>query len=675
MSRRARARAGLRRLRERAAAEVRARRTGRGGGEPEPERTEGEPELPDFDFSLAGDEPESGPPAGPVSPGALGRPGAQKTPRLGDLGRSRGDALRARAGDGGQRLRSAWRRLPLGLRQRLLAGTALAAIVAFGALVVIPLAPCWAPGGEECTPDDQAMALAPADVLAYAHADLDSGDEAFEQAAKLGDRLPLLGAEVLGVLPAATGRTIDFETDIRPWSGGEAALVVDAVGLEIERLLLFEVSDAEGAAAFARSQLEPTATTSETDGVEISVDGRGSAWAIDAGFLLLGPETSVRRSLGLDEATSLAAAPTLERLRDELPDERFAELYISPELAARASADRALRPFDAFVNQAATEGAVASVGLREEGIELAVRSAIDPGLSAARPGVFAALPGFDPQLPEAVGEDALAYLGLGAPGESAAALIAGAAGAAPDSLLGGIRRVADRLERREGVDLERELLPLLSGEVALTVEPPTGGEQDDDPAQTPGLAPVPGTPYLALLAEGVDDGRALETLARLQAPLAASIESGGGTPPLFEAREIAGVDAFGLRLSPIVELTYAAFDDRLVIGTSPLAIERARAVDEPLAAGESFGQVTDGLGEDPSLFAYLDLRDLITLGERIGLATDPAYAQRAPDLRALEAAALSVSRSDTLLSTDLRIAVGEPLEPDPEPPVLEVEPG
>src|SRR5665811_688986 len=59
--------------------------------------------------------------------------------------------------------------------------------------------------------------------------------------------------------------------------------------------------------------------------------------------------------------------------------------------------------------------------------------------------------------------------------------------------LGGRSGLAER-RRRDGVDVERRLLPLLSGEVALTVEPQlTGGEEQDGSG--------PATPYLALLAK------------------------------------------------------------------------------------------------------------------------------------------------------------------------------
>ena len=47
--------------------------------------------------------------------------------------------------------------------------------------------------------------------------------------------------------------------------------------------------------------------------------------------------------------------------------------------------------------------------------------------------------------------------------------------------------------------------------------------------------------------------------------------------PTLEPRRIAGVEAVTLRVSPSLELTYAAFDDKLVVSTSPEGVRRLRA--------------------------------------------------------------------------------------------------
>ena len=386
----------------------------------------------------------------------------------------------------------------------------------------------------------------------------------------------------------------------------------------------------------------------------------------------------MRRGLGVaaGEEESLAETEAVKEARAELPDDRTADLWISPELAAVASGDRQLSGLDTFLNQQATDGAAVSLSLREDSIELSVRSLQDPELADAAPDFFSTLPEFEPTLPESINADALAYLGLGSPSESAEELLDQAAKAAPE-VLAGFERFSKRLAKQEGVAVEKELVPIFDGEVALTVEP-TGGPESADPA-TPGVAPSLGTPYVALLADDIESEAALEVMAGLQAPIAAAIQPPGGNsgaaPPLFQTTEIGGVEAAALQVSSVVELTYAAFDDRLLIASSPVAVERAANVDDALADDDEFEEVAGTLPGDPSLLAYLDVRELITLGERIGLATDPAYARLAGDLRTLEAASLVVRREEDLLSTDVRISVGEREAPATDPPVLEVEPG
>ncbi len=75
------------------------------------------------------------------------------------------------------------------------------------------------------------------------------------------------------------------------------------------------------------------------------------------------------------------------------------------------------------------------------------------------------------------------------------------------------------------------------------------------------------------------------------------------------------------------------------------------------------------------MLVYLNSRSLLALGERLFLGADPTYARLAPDLRTLEAIALGVNSSKSVLATDLRVAVGEPVVADTEPAPIDVGPG
>jgi hypothetical protein len=243
------------------------------------------------------------------------------------------------------------------------------------------------------------------------------------------------------------------------------------------------------------------------------------------------------------------------------------------------------------------------------------------------------------------------FVGIGVPALIAKYLYVGAGVYTPE-LFSGLERLTRRLRRADGIELERQLLPLLSGEVALTVEPQLapGDEQD---------GPAPATPYLGLLATELGDDTPRE-LAELQAPIARAVDPGSGQVPVFETREVAGVEVQSLTISPVVELSYGMFDQRLLVATSPFAVERARSDAESLADSDRFSSLTEDLPELSSFFLYLDVEGLLDLGEALFLAEDPDYARLAPDLRALTAAALSVRRDADELDTDLRVGVGEP---------------
>ena len=55
-----------------------------------------------------------------------------------------------------------------------------------------------------------------------------------------------------GRLPGASGAGIDYERDVRPWLGGEAAVaLIPAAGDKVEQALLLEIGDSSGAEKFA----------------------------------------------------------------------------------------------------------------------------------------------------------------------------------------------------------------------------------------------------------------------------------------------------------------------------------------------------------------------------------------------------------------------------------------
>ncbi len=548
------------------------------------------------------------------------------------------------------------RRLPLA------AGAALAATLLL-ALLASNL-PCQLPGGDSCPAADDAAELIPADAIAYVHVNLDPETEQYRLARETAAAAPLLSGQItsraLALVPGPGGRPPDFGGQLAPWFGGEAAIALLGTGAtSASRVELLEATDGEAAARYAVSIAAGQVQGEDYRGIEIATDQRGIATASIDGFLAIGRAESLRAVIDVateaDGASSLAGDSTTEELRDELPEQRLAEAYLSEEGVAGLVGDRgALGSLAPFVSPGASRGAAAALTATEDGLELAVRSELDPERTASEPGFFAAFPDFEASLPELLPGRSLAYLGFGDPGATVRTLLAQASAQAP-GVAAGFEQLVSRLRREGGVDLERDLLDALGGEAALVV-----GAPPETAAR----------PYLALIAAGVDEQRARRALAALQSPLAAAVDPGSDLQaPVFGELQVGGVKARSLRISPTVELTTAVFGGLAVIATDPAALRALAADQGRLADAELFRRATDDLGDDAqgSLVGYLDLGELVAIGEQLGLAEDPAYVTFAAELRRLEALGFAVSSSDELLGTDARLLVAGP-EDDPAAP-------
>ena len=557
-----------------------------------------------------------------------------------------------------RRASTRWGTVEATTRHRILAAVIVAAAAALIWFVLVPAAPCGFPGGDSCPPADDAIALVPDDALAYVHLEVDPDSDELAAATDIAGRVPLLAKIAVDGLSRVAGTEVEFGRQVEPWAGGEVALAALPVGVRGERVLMIAADDSDGAEQFAAELLGPKQSTEPAAGTDISIGRGGAAWALEDGFLMIGSRAGLAAMLE-DEGPSLDGADGTGVI-DELPADRLAYAYLSPDGARGLLGSGGLEPIDTFVDATATEGAAASLSADDSGLRLAVRSDLDPDRAADSPGFFAALPSFRPSLTSAIGPASLAYLGLGDPAAGVGDLLDQARSSSP-GLVAAFRRASRDLGKQAGIDVGGDLLPLLGSEAALSLQPVAASGGEDVPGVTPDVA----TPYVSLVAKGVDSEAARQSLARLQEPVAKALakrENGG--PATFETIQIAGLQAQSLAISPAVDLTYATWDDLLVIATDSLGIEQARSLDSGLGDAAKYQDVTDGFPDSVSLLAYLDLTGLLNLGEQAGLATDPTYTTYAPDLRSLTAAALAVDGGDDHIDTDLRIAVGPRLVPE-----------
>jgi hypothetical protein len=542
-------------------------------------------------------------------------------------------SIRYGLGDVGHAIVAPWRKLSVHGRRRVVALFVIVVAVVLIATVAVPALPCSFPGGDECAPDDDAIALVPDDALAYLHANLDADTEEYSDLAALAGKLPLFSDQIaqraLAALAGSGASSIDFDHDIRPWFGGEVALAVLDDSGKPDPVELIEVSDADGADKFA-AQVSAGTTTAKQVG----------------GFLAIGSSTGVAAiSDTADGGNSLGDDSTATDVIDELPDHRVADAWLSPDgisslIVGSRSTLSSLTP---LLAPGASEGAAVSVGTSDDGdsFELAVRSSLDPKRAKSAPGFFAAFPAFEPKLPERLPAGSLAYLGFAAPGDTVRALLEQAGSEAP-GIADAFDQLTNQLHHQSGLDVTGDLVDALGDEAGLTLGA-TSSEGSSSSAGQP-------FPYLTFVSSGVDEDKLREALAALQAPLG----------DVSSDQQIAGVDAHTLQISQTVAITYAILDGLAVAATSPDGVAAVAASDGGgLADDDRYTAATDGFADEVSLIGYVDFHDLVGLAEQLGLAEDPVYATFAGEFRRLDALAFEVGTSDNVLATDARLSIGD----------------
>jgi hypothetical protein len=576
----------------------------------------------------------------------------------------------------GRRASSGWSGLTLRARQRLLASAGLlVAAIVIALLVLVPNLPCQVPGGDECQPEDEAIALVPADAPAYVHADTDPDTQQYQDAAALAARLPRLSGQVISRLPGPKGAALNYEREVAPWLGAEAALALVPAGRgDPAQTVLLEVGNQRGASRFLDRLSGRKAETETHRAVDIRVANRVAVAQV-SGFVVAGPEPQVKRVIETEAGgRSLRDSEPAQEVSDALPEPRLAELYVSEQAAEDLlAAGGSLGSFESFVNAKATRGAGAALVAAEDRVELAIHSELDPERVESDPGFFNALPPFEPQLTGEVSEGALAYLALGDPADSVDELLTQATAEAP-AVATGFEDVGKRLRNTGKVSLERDLLPLLTSQAALSVEPsgatPSGGGTPETEipgaggapggAPSPEAAAVPGVPYVSMVVEEVDAEAARKTLARLQVPIARALNPGRSQQaPVFKQDEIDGVQAHGVRISPTVDLTYAIVDEKLVVSTNPRGVAQVVSGGSSLEDSSSFEDATEGFPDRLSALLYLNVNALLGLAEVAGLGEDPAYALFSEDLRRLQGLGVAVERSDEESDTEIRLTAGD----------------
>jgi hypothetical protein len=526
-------------------------------------------------------------------------------------------------------------------RRRVVAAAGAGAVVVLALVLVLVLA-----GGSESPPANDAAKLVPADALVYLNLSTDPDRDGVKRALHVAGRLPSFGrvGDTLARRLGTRAGPVDFNRQIRPWLGNEAALAVlpSTAGASQSELVL-DVRDRSKAQKYL-TQTAGAASKAKYRGVEILRYGT-VATAFVSGDLVIAPEPVVRgaidraggRAPGLDEN------PIFRRAYRGLPDGRAFDAFVSRDGVRRLLAPQggALGLAATLVDQPALAGVAGALSASGSQAKLTVNTVLDPALAKASPP---GLSPFSPQLVGSVPKGALAYLGIAGLDRAAGRLLglAGASGVNAAGVAQLAQRARASLAKSTGVDLDRDVISLLRKETALFV--------------LPGFP----TPTLAVIAQTPDEKRTREALAKLQLPLAklfAPPAVGAGQAPTFQDRDVGGVDAFQLRLAPTIEIDYAVFDGKLVLATSLEAIRRVKQHDSSLEDDPAFKSVLSGRPSTVTSLVFLDFGQLLALGERTGLGQDPAYLAVRDDLQRLRAVGVATTAKTNETTAEITISV------------------
>jgi hypothetical protein len=256
-------------------------------------------------------------------------------------------------------------------------------------------------------------------------------------------------------------------------------------------------------------------------------------------------------------------------------------------------------------------GIAAVVSAQKDGARIAVSTALAGSASDLARAYTAP---FRPQLLDVVSEDAIAYISTrGA--DRVLQSLASSAGKAI-SLPRELRSAQSDLERFGGLQALRRLRPLLEKEAALFVSRSAA------------------VPVITLVVNDIDAKESDELLRELQPLLArlARRPPAGGQVPTLEPTQVAGTPAATLQLSPAVELTYAIFGGRVVITTSPGGIRRVKLGKSHVIDNQLFAPGMRGDLDQVTSVLFLDLEQLLALGEQAGLGDSPDFQQLKTEL-------------------------------------------
>jgi hypothetical protein len=521
------------------------------------------------------------------------------------------------------------------LRDRRALG-AVAAVILIALVVLIS-----GSGGEAAIPPATgAASVVPGDALAYIHFSTDASRSEVTSALALAARFPgypRLRDTVLAQL-LATGlfAGADFKRQIRPWLGKDAAIALLGTSAPTAApLLVVGVSNRPAAARYLAGL--PSDFTLSYQGTTITGHPHHTGDTAFIGhYLLIGHRSSIRAAIDVAAGRSpaLSRDPVYRRAASSEPPGRAVDAYLSATGVTRLLIPRRglVGAIAGLVYQPSLQGVAVSLTPAPGGVEVLVHSVLNPQLA------HSASASFTPSLASSVPAGAALFLDASRLDQILPRVLPtiGIGGRIPELL----KRLGAAL-KAEGIDVAQYIAPLFRRESAVVIS--THGA----------------TPVITVITHTPDPNQTRTTFAQLETALA-QLLGGAGTAavqaPVFNQVTVGGVTAHQLVL-PGLQFDYAVFGGNLVLSTSLQGIagvaRHAPSIDGEPAYGTTLGnhpaRVTSLL--------FLDLNQLLSLGEHTGLMTGARFSALKPDLQQVRAIGLDSTSGEAQSTTELFLRI------------------
>jgi hypothetical protein len=461
----------------------------------------------------------------------------------------------------------------------------------------------------------------PASSIAFFDANIDRGSDGWKQMLALGARFPSwpkLLTQMNTSLNEVSSDGTSFARDIEPWLGGEASVAVTGVtvggnaGGGSAQYVAFVQSTDDSKLETALTRGGDTVKGAAYSGYDTftTKDGKTFAGVHDGALLVSNSETALHEAIDVrgGKGDALSDSTTYKDALAALPDDNSAIGYVDgaqlatlSQLATSQASSRGVQAggispqaLNQFSSQLKGVRALAFAATPED---QGVRFRMAELLASDAPATLKDIEEFTPTLESSASGDSYVYLGFHDLGPMLAQALTSLGSSQAD-----LQKSFAELQTQTGISFEDDLVPLLSGEHAITVGP--------------GL-PV----SAALLLKPADTAKGEATLRKVTAALAKQ-----GVAQFTDGNGGQTTQAGGLPVG------WRKTGDLLAVSNDPKAGE---AVSSSLADDASWKDFQKAIGVPDSVTGIL----YVNVGRLLGLAKSFTSDSSASDKEALENAA------------------------------------